>query len=156
MSGLAAGIDAAAHSAAIEHGGRTIAVLGTPVDVAYPKANTDLLREIVSSHVAVSQFPIGSSLRRHNFPMRNRTMALLSDATVIVTGGEHSGTVHQGWEALRLGRDLLLLESLAAKGFAWTQALLNHGAEVLSDENMNAWLDSLPERVVVDELDLES
>ncbi len=78
-------------------------------------------------------------------------MALLSDATVIVAAGERSGTVHQGWEALRLGRDLLLLESLADKGFPWTEALLNYGAEVLSDENLVIWLDSLPERVVFDE-----
>ena len=81
-------------------------------------------------------------------------MALLSDATVVVTGGERSGTVHQGWEALRLGRDLMLLESLAASGFSWTQDLLRYGAEILDDMNLNAWLDALPERVIFDEYDL--
>jgi len=81
-------------------------------------------------------------------------MALILDATVIVAEGGRSGTAHQGWEALRLGRDLLLLESLANSGFAWTEELLRHGAEVLSDKNLDAWQDSLPERVVFDEAEL--
>lgn len=156
VSGLASGIDAAAHSAAMEHGGRTVAVLGTPLDVVYPKANKALLREIVASHVAVSQFPSGTPTRRHHFPMRNRTMALLSDATVIVAAGERSGTVHQGREALRLGRDLLVTASLAAKGLAWVAALCSRGAEVLTDQSLEAWLDALRERVRVDEPDVRS
>ena len=154
VSGLAAGIDTAAHSAAIEQGGRTIAVLGTAADKAYPGANRGLHRVIASSHAVVSQFPAGSQPLRRHFPMRNRTMALISDATVIVAAGESSGTAHQGWEALRLGRDLLLLESLADSGFAWTEELLRYGADVLSDENLEPWLDSLPERVVFDEAEL--
>ena len=81
-------------------------------------------------------------------------MALISDATVIVAAGERSGTEHQGWEALRLGRDLLLLESLANRGFAWTDKLLSYGAAVLNDKNLRKWLDSLPERVVFDEAEL--
>lgn len=156
VSGLASGIDTAAHSAAMEHGGRTVAVLGTPLDVVYPKTNKALLREIVASHVAVSQFPSGTPTRRHHFPMRNRTMALLSDATVIVAAGERSGTVHQGREALRLGRDLLVTASLAAKGLAWVAALCSRGAEVLTDQSLEAWLDALRERVRVDEPDVRS
>ena len=154
VSGLAAGIDTVAHSAAIEQGGRTIAVLGTSADKAYPSANRDLHRLIASSHAVVSQFPAGSPPLRHHFPMRNRTMALISDATVIVAAGERSGTEHQGWEALRLGRDLLLLGSLANSGFAWTEKLLSYGADVLNDKNLGKWLDSLPERVVFDEAEL--
>lgn len=154
VSGLAAGIDTVAHSAAIEQGGRTIAVLGTSADKAYPSANRNLYRMIASSHAVVSQFPAGSPPLRHHFPMRNRTMALISDATVIVAAGERSGTEHQGWEALRLGRDWLLLESLANSGFAWTEKLLSYGAVVLSDKNLGKWLDSLPERVVFDEAEL--
>ena len=153
-SGLAEGIDTAAHTAAIECGGRTVAVLGTPVDRAYPKANSDLHREIVASHVAVSQFPPGAPVRPRNFPLRNRTMALLSDATVIVAAGEKSGTVHQGWEALRLGRDLLLLESLARSNIGWVGELADYGAEVLGDDNLEYWLDSLPERSPVDVAEL--
>ena len=154
VSGLAAGIDTVAHTTAIELGGRTIAVLGTGVDKAYPSANKVLHKVIASSHAVVSQFPEGASARRHHFPMRNRTMAMISDATVIVAAGERSGTEYQGWEALRLGRALLLLESLASSGFAWTDKLLSYGAEVLSDENLEPWLDSLPERVVFDDAEL--
>ena len=154
VSGLAAGIDTVAHSAAIEFGGRTIAVLGTGVDRAYPSSNTGLHREIAKFHAAVSQFPLGSPPLRHHFPHRNKTMALISDATVIVAAGERSGTVHQAWESLRLGRDLLLLESLASRRFTWTEELLRYGAEVLSDENLKTWLDSLRERVIFDEAEL--
>ena len=154
VSGLAAGIDTVAHSAAIEFGGRTIAVLGTGVDRAYPSSNTGLHREIAKFHAAVSQFPLGSPPLRHHFPHRNKTMALISDATVIVAAGERSGTVHQAWEALRLGRDLLLLESLASRRFTWTEELLRYGAEVLSDESLKTWLDSLRERVIFDEAEL--
>ena len=154
VSGLAAGIDTTAHSTAIKFGGRTIAVLGTGVDRAYPRSNTGLHREIANSQTAVSQFPLGASPLRHHFPLRNRTMALISDATVIVDAGERSGTAHQAWEALRLGRDLLLLESLANRQFDWTEELLSYGAQVLNDENLEAWLDWLPERVVFDEAEL--
>ena len=156
VSGLAEGIDTAAHRAAIEYGGRTIAVLGTAVDVVYPKFNRILQQKIALEHAAVSQFPMGSPTRRHNFPMRNRTMALISDATVIVAAGRRSGTVHQGWEALRLGRDLLLLESLVQRDISWTRDLMKYGADVLSDENFEGWLDSLPEPGVFNEAELVS
>ena len=131
----------------MQRGGRTVAVLGTPLDVVYPLSYACLLRAIVASHAAVSQFPPGRPILRRNIPIRNRTMALLSDATVIVTGGERSGTVHQGREALRLGRELFILESLASSGFHWTQELLDGGARILSDANLDAWLDFFSERV---------
>src|SRR5581483_2885572 len=113
VSGLAAGIDRAAHLGALEAEGRTIAVLGTPLDEYYPRENRDLQDEIAAEHLLVSQFPSGYPSMPKNFPMRNRTMALLTDATVIVEAGEKSGTLHQGWEALRLGRLVFLLESVA-------------------------------------------
>lgn len=152
VSGLAAGIDTAAHRAAIEQGGRTIAVLGTPVQQAYPKENRDLHEQIMRDHAAVSQFPAGASVGRRNFPMRNRTMALLSNATVIVAAGQRSGTFHQGWEALRLGRDLLIMESLVSTKIPEIEQLINYGAQVLSDTNLTHWLSSIHERVV--DLDL--
>ena len=99
VSGLACGIDTAAHTAAIESGGKTIAVLGTPLDDTYPQENQALQSLIMAQHLAVSQFAPGAGTQPKNFPVRNRTMALLTDATVIVEAGEKSGTVHQGWEA---------------------------------------------------------
>ncbi|HEX4047603.1 MAG TPA: DNA-processing protein DprA, partial [Elusimicrobiota bacterium] len=125
VSGLARGVDACAHLTAIECGGRTIAVLGTPLDIAYPKENGELQRLIMTKHLAVSQFPSGYAVQPKNFAIRNRTMALLSHATVIIEAGESSGTLHQGWEALRLGRPLFLMESLTKrKDLKWPGEML--------------------------------
>jgi DNA processing protein len=146
VSGLAEGIDTAAHTAAIRAGGRTIAVLGTPLDKFFPASNRELQRTIMREHLAVSQFPPGTSPRRNNFPQRNRTMALLCGATVIVEAGESSGTQHQGWEALRLGRLLFLMESLARReDLKWPREMLGYGAQVLSRENLAAVLEALPD-----------
>ncbi len=145
VSGLAEGIDGAAHTRAIQSGGRTIAVLGTPLDKTFPAMHRDLQAEIIRNHLAVSQFAPGSSTTRASFPMRNRTMALVSDATVIIEAGAKSGTIHQGWEALRLGRALYILESLTRCGFEWVDKLRDHGAHVLSDGNREVFMDSLPE-----------
>lgn len=144
VSGLAEGIDTQAHQAAINFGGATIAVLGTPLDVCFPKQNKSLLDCIIQGHLAVSEFPVGSPPQKKNFPMRNRTMALLSDATIIVEAGEGSGTIHQGWEALRLGRPLFLLESLTKRAdLAWPAEMQRYGAEVLTKERLPVLLDNL-------------
>lgn len=143
ISGLAEGIDAAAHETAMAEGGRTGAVLGSPVDVAFPTKNRDLHRRIVQHHVAVSQFPPGHPVLRTNFPQRNRTMALLSDATVIVEAGNGSGTLSQGWEALRLGRPLFLLKSVAENpALDWPREMIAYGAEILTEPEI--LLDTLP------------
>ncbi|MBS0380679.1 MAG: DNA-protecting protein DprA [Proteobacteria bacterium] len=146
VSGLAEGIDTAAHQGAIEAGGRTIAVLGTPLDQSYPAANRDLQERIGREHLLVSQFGPGTRVTPKNFPIRNRTMALLTDATVIVEAGEKSGTLHQGWEALRLGRQLFLMESVASDpALTWPKAMLEYGAQVLTRENLEDELADLPE-----------
>ena len=146
VSGLAQGIDTVAHESAIKSGGRTIAVLGTPLDQTYPKANEGLQKEIMRDHLAVSQFPSGRPSRPGNFPVRNRTMALLSHATVIVEAGETSGTLHQGWEALRLGRPLFLLESLVKnEGLKWPRKMVTYGAQVLTRESIETLFESLPQ-----------
>ena len=145
VSGLAEGIDTEAHTAAIKNGGWTVAVLGTPLDECYPKSNRTLQERIMSEHLAVSQFAPGAPVGRKAFPMRNRTMALLSDATVIVEAGERSGTIHQGWEALRLGRPLYIMESLVGAGHLWIGEMLHYGAAVLSDKTTDLFFDALPE-----------
>ena len=148
VSGLAKGVDAIAHKTAIEAGGRTIAVLGTPLDVCYPAENRELQTRIMREHLAVSQFPSGMRAGAKAFPMRNRTMALLSDATIIVEAGEGSGTLHQGWEALRLGRPLLLLESLVNRAdLTWPREMIGFGAEVLSRKNLEEAVDEVPGRM---------
>lgn len=133
VSGLAEGIDTAAHLAALDAGGRTVAVLGTPLDKAYPAKNHALQQRIMADHLAVSQFAPASPVGRGNFPRRNRLMALLSDATVIVEAGETSGALAQGWEALRLGRLLFILRSAARDpALVWPGKMLAYGAQVLT------------------------
>lgn len=145
VSGLADGIDTAAHMAAIEAGGRTIAVLGTPLDQTYPKHNAELQALIAQKHLLVSQFHSGANTQPRSFPMRNRTMALLTDATVIVAASEKSGTLHQGWEALRLGRQLFLMDSVANDHLlTWPAKMIHYGAQVLSRENLDAVLAEVP------------
>lgn len=134
VSGLARGIDTAAHNAAIGAGGQTVAVLGTPLDKTYPAENTRLQAEIMKRHLAVSQFPPGSHVAPGNFVRRNRTMAVISDATVIVEAGKSSGTQHQGWEAIRLGRDLFVSELVMGdRGNEWAQKMARYGAIKFSD-----------------------
>lgn len=146
MSGLAAGIDTAAHRGAIEAGGRTIAVIGTPLNRSYPKANESLQQEIAERHLCISQFAAGHPVLPQNFPMRNRVMALISDATVIVEAGETSGSISQGWEALRLGRGLFIANSVIERGMKWTAELLNYGAQVLGSDTIENFFDTLPAR----------
>ena len=147
VSGLAKGIDTVAHKTAIENGGKTIAVLGTPLDQCYPKENEPLAQEIKKNHLAISQFEVGSKVFPSNFPKRNRTMALISQASIIVEAGEKSGTMHQGWEALRLGRQLFITEDLMKKDLSWTKKLVEYGAEVLYMDDLDVLLEFLPERL---------
>lgn len=130
VSGLAKGIDTVALTTAIGMGGQVVAVIGTPLDRAYPAENEELQDLIARNHLLVSQFAPGTRTGRHSFPLRNRTMALLSDATIIVEAGETSGTQHQGWEAIRLGRMLLLPSSLIERGVTWAAKMLTYGAQL--------------------------
>jgi DNA processing protein len=117
VSGLASGIDTMAHRTAIECGGNTIAVIGTPITEAYPKENRDLQALIASAHLLISQVPILRYMRqnwrtnRFFFPERNKTMSALSQATVIVEAGETSGTLVQARAAIQQGRKLFILDS---------------------------------------------
>lgn len=137
VSGLAAGIDRAAHVAAIKAGGRTFAVIGTPPEQASPRANERLQQYIAEHFAVVSQFAPGSRVYPGNFPARNKTMALLTDATVIIEAAEKSGTRHQGWEAIRLGRALFLSEDVARDPrLTWPAKMLQYGAIVLREDEM--------------------
>jgi DNA processing protein len=147
VSGLAEGIDTAAHTTTIESGGKTVAVIGTPIDEVFPKQNKRLQEEIKSHHLLISQFPSGRPTLPANFPQRNRTMALLSDATVIIEASDKSGSLHQGWEALRLGRGLFITKSVADDSrLSWPAQMLAYGAQILADNTLDEFLDSLPER----------
>lgn len=127
MSGLAKGVDAVAHTSAISAGGSTAAVIGTPLGKAYPAENARLQEEIYSDHLLLSPFEEGSVVFKANFPKRNRVMALLSDATVIVEASDTSGTLHQAAECQRNGRWLFIMKSVAEDpGLTWPAKFLHH------------------------------
>lgn len=117
VSGLAAGIDKEAHFAALDNGGLTIAVIGTPLSYFYPKQNSDLQRRIAKDYLLISQVPVHRYERqdyRKNrlfFPERNKTMSALTEATIIVEAGETSGTLIQASAALQQGRKLFILDN---------------------------------------------
>lgn len=117
VSGLARGVDTVAHETAIEFGGQTIAVLGTPITECYPKENRDLQEQIARDYLVVSQVPIcryaaqDYRFNRLFFPERNATMSALSHATVIVEASDTSGTLAQARAALQQGRKLFVLDS---------------------------------------------
>lgn len=112
VSGLARGVDTAAHKGAMQFGGSTAAVIGTPLSKAYPAENSSLQEEIYAQHLLLSPFDEAAGVFKGNFPARNRVMAALSDATVIVEASDTSGTLHQAAECLRLGRWLFIMKSV--------------------------------------------
>lgn len=136
VSGLAAGIDRAAHTAAIAaKGGSTIAVVGTPLGSVYPKENADLQERIASEYLLISQIPIlryskqAPPQNRLFFPERNITMSALTEATVIVEAGETSGTLTQARAALYQGRKLFVLNSCFERSdVTWPARLEKQGA----------------------------
>lgn len=124
-SGLAKGVDTAAHTSAIRAGGPTIAVIGTPLDKCYPAENKRLQEEIYSHHLLISQFQFGQRTFPSDFPKRNRIMAALSDASIIVEASDSSGTLHQAAECDRLGRWLFIMKSVAENpALEWPQVFL--------------------------------
>lgn len=134
VSGLAAGIDTVAHRTAIDRKGWTVAVLGTPLNRSYPRQNAGLQEETASSHMVISQFPAERPVTRKNFVIRNKTMALISDATIIVEAGDASGSLHHGRETIRLGRSLFMTKAVASdQRLSWPQEMIRYGAMVLSD-----------------------
>lgn len=147
VSGLAKGIDTVAHRTALDLGGKTVAVLGTGLDQYAVPSNRGLQDEIGERGLLVSQFPTGSTPSRSNFPRRNKTMALLSDATLVVEATQNSGTRHQGWEAIRLGRPVLFLQRFLDRTPAkWPAEMVEYGAFPFNARSLPRVLDDLPYR----------
>lgn len=152
ISGLAEGIDTAAHESAIANGGGTIAVLGTPLDQVFPKKNKKLQEQISRDHLLVSQFRAGYPVAKSSFILRNRTLALLCEASVIVEAGETSGAHSHGWETLRLGRPLFLMRSVVEnQALRWPREMIDYGAQILSDESIQDFFEQIPPRHPVEE-----
>lgn len=104
ISGMARGIDGIAHRTALEHGGRTVAVLGTGIDVPYPAGHRHLHRTIAERGLVLSENPPGMTAYKGAFPRRNRIIAALSPVTIVVEAGRKSGALNTAGQALDLGR----------------------------------------------------
>ncbi len=122
VSGLAAGIDTAAHTAALDAGGRTIAVIGTGLRYAFPKENAPLQGRLGTESAVVSQFEPDQEARRWTFPMRNAVMSGFARATVVVEATYTSGARMQARLALEHGRPVVLMESLLEHEWARSYA----------------------------------
>jgi len=135
ISGLALGIDAAAHRGALLGGGVTVAVMGTGVDIVYPAAHSRLADEILAAGGAlVSQFPDGTTPRRHNFPARNWTMAALSDVVVVVEAAQGSGALITADAALELNKEVMAVPgSVFSPLSVGTHGLIRDGAALVQN-----------------------
>jgi len=152
VSGLARGVDAAAHKAAIALGGRTISVVGTPLGVCYPKEHVELQETIARQHLVISQVPVlryskqAPPQNRLFFPERNATMSALTEGTIIVEAGDTSGTLTQARAALHQGRKLFILDSCFNRSdISWPARFEAEGAvRVRTPEDIWSALGSTP------------
>lgn len=141
VSGLARGIDTAAHRGALGAGGRTLAVLGNGLDVDYPPENRDLARDISAKGAVLSQFPPGTRPHHYNFPARNRIIAGLALGVVVVEAGERSGALITAGLAADLGREVFAVPGRVTSPVSrGPHGLLRDGAILVRD-----WTDVVQE-----------
>lgn len=147
VAGLAKGIDTAAHEAALQLGGRTIAVIGTGILKCYPKENVRLSERIAAHGALVSQFMPSAPPRQANFPMRNVTMSGIAQGTVVVEASATSGAKMQARLAVEHGKQVFLMRSLVTKQ-PWARSYVKRPRvyEVSNAQDVLSRLSS-PERV---------
>lgn len=146
-SGMARGVDTAAHKGALTAAGKTVAVWGTGIDVIYPKENKRLAEDIVASGgVIVSEFPTGTFPAPQNFPIRNRTLSGMSVGVLVIEAGEHSGTRITARCAMEQNRDVYAVPGNVTTKNAWgPNTLIKQGAKLTATWE-DVWED-LPSQV---------
>ena len=143
VSGLARGIDGAAHEAALAASARTIAVLGTGIDIVYPRSHTRLFKQIERDGLIISEFGPGTPPLSENFPMRNRVISGLCVGTIIVEATSRSGSLITARMAAEQGREVFAVPgSIFSKGTEGTHRLIQYGAKLVHD--VEDVLDELP------------
>jgi DNA processing protein len=141
VSGFARGIDAAAHRAALDAGGRTIAVLGCGIDVVYPPEHARLAGAVVARGALLTQFPPGTAPLPYHFPTRNRTLAALALGVVVVEAAERSGSLSTAGFAADLGREVYAVPGkITSPTSAGANRLLRDGARLVE-----TWTDVVQE-----------
>jgi DNA processing protein len=129
VSGMALGIDAAAHAGALDAGGTTVAVLGCGIDICYPARHADLRARIALAGSVITEEPAGTPPLKYNFPKRNRIIAALAHAVVVVEATERSGALSTARWAADLGREVLAVPgSIRARQSSGTNLLIRDGA----------------------------
>ncbi len=147
VSGLALGVDAVAHQAALEAGGRTLAILGTGVDQIYPLQNRQLAQAICRQGALISEYPLGTRAEASNFPPRNRIISGLSQAIAVVEAGQRSGALITAQFAADQGRDVFAVPgNILNPGSAGCNELIRQGAtpllapsDLLEYLNITSW-----------------
>jgi DNA processing protein len=149
LSGMARGVDTAAHKGALDAGGKTIAVWGTGIDVVYPKENKKLAERIVESGGAiVSEYPLGTFPAPQNFPIRNRILSGMSVGVLVIEAGEYSGTRITARCAMEQNRDVYAVPGNVTNKNAWgPNTLIKQGAKLTATWE-DVWED-LPSQVRV-------
>lgn len=146
VSGLARGVDARAHNAALEAGARTIAVLGSGVDVIYPTEHSTMAQRIAKQGAVVSEFPLSMPPHRENFPVRNRIISGLSYGVVVVEASQKSGSLITARMAAEQGREVMAVPaSIFSESSHGCHALLKDGAALI--QNWKDVIAQLPEEV---------
>jgi DNA processing protein len=134
VSGLAQGIDAAAHRGALDAGGKTVALLGTGIDRVYPAGNRDLAHEIAATGAIVSEYPLGAAPERWHFPERNRLISGLSLGTLVIEAARRSGSLITARLAGEQGREIFALPGSIHNPLArGCHALIRQGAKLVEN-----------------------
>jgi DNA processing protein len=134
VSGLARGIDSVAHRAALDAGGKTVAVFGSGLDIVYPGENARLAQAIIEHGALVSEYPLGVKPRPENFPLRNRIMSGLSLGVLVVEAGERSGALITADQALGQNREVFAIPgSILSPASRGTNRLIQEGAKLVRD-----------------------
>jgi DNA processing protein len=164
VSGLAKGIDAISHNAAIEAGGRTLAVVGGGLDNIYPAENSDLAKRVAQNGVLISEYPPGTRPRPENFPRRNRILAGLCLGVLVVEAGESSGALITAQLALEQNREVFAIPgSILSPASIGTNKLIQDGAklvrrvgDILEELNLTAAAHQTEMKVMLPASDTES
>jgi len=136
VSGMARGIDTAAHRGTLSASGKTVAVLGCGVDVVYPSENRKLAADIAAQGLIISEFPMGSVAFPQNFPIRNRIVSGLSVGLLVVEGAQYSGSAITAKLALDQGRELFAVPGNVTSKLSWgPNLLIKQGAKLVQDWN---------------------